>query len=117
MNADQLLTDLGPGSTVGNKGRKRGQIWSNRINIGERNEPSGGLGREKGRPPPFPGNLPRKSKKLKICYFGVWFKIYFSVCLNLYYQDYHIQKKEKFKPRIKLYYNIYTRNAILKLVC
>ena len=30
MNADQLLTDLGPGSTVGNKGRKRGQIWSNR---------------------------------------------------------------------------------------
>ena len=26
MNADQLLASLGPGSAVGKKGRKRGQI-------------------------------------------------------------------------------------------
>ena len=71
MNADQLLTDLGPGSTVGNKGGKRGQIRSNRINIGERNEPSGGLGREKGRPPPFPvSTLPLGSLRSPVFYFA-----------------------------------------------
>ena len=73
MNADQLLTDLGPGSTVGNKGRKRGQIWSNRKNIGERNEPSGGLGREKGRPPPFPvSTLPLGSASSSGASFFAW---------------------------------------------
>ena len=44
MKADQLLASLGPGSAVGKKGRKQGQIWSNWKNIGERSEPSGGPG-------------------------------------------------------------------------
>ena len=44
MKADQLLASLGPGSAVGEKGRKQSQIWSNWKKIGERSEPSGGPG-------------------------------------------------------------------------
>ena len=62
MKADQLLASLGPGSAVGKKGRKQGQIWSNWKNIGER---------WPGRPPPFPvSTLPRASLRSPIFVFA-----------------------------------------------
>ena len=61
MKADQLLASLGPGSAVGKKGRKQGQIWSNWKTLAER---------WPGRPPPFPvSTLPRGSLRSPTFFF------------------------------------------------
>ena len=49
--ADWHVHSLGPGSAVGEKAKKQGQIGKN---IGEPSEPSGGLGRGKGLRSPIP---------------------------------------------------------------
>ena len=62
MKADQLLASLGPGSAVGKKGRKQGQIWSNWKTLAER---------WPGRPPPFPvSTLPRGSLRSPTFFFA-----------------------------------------------